>query len=228
MQKRWGPALAPLLRLAQQGDVEQEGDRQRQEPPRRHAGRRERGRDAQRSYDPGRDAPVVADDEVPPELAEAAQRRHAIASLRRRRKTETNPNEINSTKTSTPGSAASPPGQSTPVPSAAQKMPNVVNIVPTANFNVFSGTRDSGCRATAPSAATSTTATPAPTAASAIDPCALPNVRTMNATSRPSSKTPLNAIVNAYQSSPARRSSRAARASAVSCANASSSSWSAL
>ena len=56
--------------------------------------------------------------------------------------------------------------------------------------------------------ATSTSAMPAPSAASGMLPCVLPKVRTMNATSRPSSSTPLNASVKPYQSRPA-RSSRA-------------------
>ena len=42
--------------------------------------------------------------------------------------------------------ATSSPGQSQPAPSAAQKIPNVVSITPTANLSVFSGTRASGAR----------------------------------------------------------------------------------
>ena len=43
---------------------------------------------------------------------------------------------------------------------------------------------------------------PAPSAASGMLPCVLPNVSTMNATSRPSSSTPLNESVKPYQSRP--------------------------
>ena len=50
------------------------------------------------------------------------------------------------TKASTPRIAASEPGQSAPAPSAAQKVPKVVSITPTANFTVFSGTAASGAR----------------------------------------------------------------------------------
>ena len=72
---------------------------------------------------------------------------------------------------------------------------------PTANLIVFSGTRESGPCASSPAATTSTTAAAAPSAASASCPCALPKAITMKTTSSPSSRTPLNATVNPYQSS---------------------------
>src|SRR5206468_563773 len=122
--------------------------------------------------------PVVTDDEVPPEAREP----HAVAT-RGARKARTRTNEARQTNTSTPGSDASPPGQCAPAPSADQKMPNVVSITPTANFIAFSGTRASGACTNTPTTATRTTAAAAPAAASGIDPCALPNVSTMNATS---------------------------------------------
>src|SRR5205085_409751 len=83
------------------------------------------------------------DDVVPPEGAEPSQRVHASTSLRRLRRIDTNASEVRSTNASTAGRDASPPGQCAPVPSAAQKIPKVVSIVPTAYFNVFSGTRAS-------------------------------------------------------------------------------------
>ena len=49
-----------------------------------------------------------------------------------------------------PSSASSSPGQSTPAPSAAQKMPKVVSSRPTANLIAFSGTRSSGARTSTP------------------------------------------------------------------------------
>ena len=107
-------------------------------------------------------------------------------------------------------------------------MPNVVSITPTANFSVFSGTRASGARTSTPTTATMTSATPAATAASGMLPSELPKVITMNATSRPSSSTPLNASVKPYQSTPARSSRAAVFAVASSSAKIASSSWSAL
>ena len=114
-------------------------------------------------------------------------------------------------------SAASDPGQCAPAPSAPQNVPNAVSMIPTTNFRVFSGTRASGARTAAPTAATSTTAQPAATAASGML-CALPpNVRAMNTTSSPSSSTPLKDRVNPYQSGtePSRR--RGAEVAAASC-----------
>ena len=69
-------------------------------------------------------------------------------------------------------------------------------MIPTANFRVFSGTRVSGARTARPTPATSTNAAAAPAAASGMLPWVLPKVSTMNATSRPSSRTPLKARTN--------------------------------
>ena len=49
-------------------------------------------------------------------------------------------------------------GHSAPAPSAPQKIPNEVNIIPTTYFILFSGTRASGLRSANPPAATTTTA----------------------------------------------------------------------
>src|SRR5262249_60046405 len=152
--------------------------------------------------DAERDPPVVADHEVvgePQDLHDAAP---SSTSLRRR-STATSANELTITNASTTGSAASPPGQLAPTPSVVQKMPNVVSMTPTANFIAFSGTRASGARTATPTPATRTSAAAAPAAASGIEPCALPNGRTMNTTSSPSSSTPLKAVVKPDQSTPA-------------------------
>jgi hypothetical protein len=73
-------------------------------------------------------------------------------------------------------------------------MPNELSITPTANFIVFSGALASGALATTPTA--TTTATPA-AAPARLTLCWLATkVSTINATSRPSNRTPLKAIVN--------------------------------
>src|SRR4051794_15517908 len=217
-----------------QGEPQHDRDRERQDPPPRDARRGESGGRADRKCHQCRDQPVVADHELPPETPEAAQPGHARTSAvrsrvrRSRRSRRTSANEKSRTKPSTPRSAASEPGQSPPAPSTDQKIPNVVSITPTANFIAFSGTRASGARTATPTPATSTSAQAAPAAASGIEPCALPNVRTMNTTSSPSSSTPLKASVNPYQSTPARSRCAAPWASASSRAKIASSSCSAL
>src|SRR5581483_879819 len=226
----------PRLRRgrAAQRHVEHEGDRERHRPPHRHAARRECGGRADREHDANGRAPVVADDEVPPESPEGDDVLHARTSAvtnrsrLRRRSAATKTADSAITKASTPNSAASEPGQLPPAPSVDQKIPNVVSITPTANLSVFSGTRARGGRTANPTAATSATATPAPSAASGMLPCVLPNVSTMNATSRPSSSTPLNESVNPYQSTPPRSRGAAVFASASSREKISSSSCSAL
>ena len=69
------------------------------------------------------------------------------------RRTDANESAITNARTT--GSEASSPGQCAPAPSAAQKVPKVVSITPTANFIVFSGTRGSGARTSTPTTATS-------------------------------------------------------------------------
>src|SRR5205823_14504566 len=159
------------------------------QPPRIDPGRDEGGCASDREHDAGRRSPVVAHDEVPPEMAEGADAAHAKAT-RRRLSEATAPKESRTTNASTPGNDALSPGQCAPAPSADQKIPNVVSITPTANLSEFSGTRVSGPRTSTPTTATSTRAMPAPSAARSILPWALPKVMTMNATSSPSSRTP--------------------------------------
>src|SRR5439155_15039952 len=124
--------------------------------------------------------PVVSDDEVAPEAEEASQEIHSFtgtdptdgptASLvvRRRVVSLIRPSGASSITTRITRIAASPPGQRTPDPSAAQNVPKVVSITPTPNFIVFSGTRLSGARTMSPPAPTMSTAAPAPIAASGI------------------------------------------------------------
>ena len=95
---------------------------------------------------------------------------------------------------------ASLPGQSTPAPSALQKIPNEVSMMPTTNFNAFSGTRVNGACTRMPAIRTTTNAAPAASAAKPTLRWVPPKVTMMNATSSPSRKTPLNATVNPYQS----------------------------
>src|SRR5262245_26121173 len=106
-------------------------------------------------------------------------------------------------------------------------MPKLVNSTPTTNLSSFSGTRSSGARTASPTATTSTTAAAAAAAARPSRPCVEPKVITMNATSSPSSSTPLKATVNDYQSTRAVPAS-ASSASRRSRAKAAASSWSGL
>ena len=72
------------------------------------------------------------------------------SASRSRRSSRTSRNASAARKPSRPSSASSSPGQSTPAPSAAQKVPKVVSSRPTANLIVFSGTRARAARARAP------------------------------------------------------------------------------
>src|SRR5262249_38062974 len=92
------------------------------------------------------DRPVVTDDEVVPEPHEALQRPHrmAIWGDMARRIHHARPSESAVMPAISPRSAASLPGQDTPAPSPAQKMPNETSMTPTPNFSAFSGTRESG------------------------------------------------------------------------------------
>src|SRR5205823_10348993 len=119
------------------------------------------------------DAPVVADDEVPPEEPEGPYVLHPFASAgtsasRCRRSARTSRNELAPIKAITPSSESSSPGQSTPAPSAPQKQPKLVSSRPTAYLIVFSGTCSSGPRARTPAPTTSTKAAAAAAAARPI------------------------------------------------------------
>jgi hypothetical protein len=52
--------------------------------------------------------------------------------------------EVNMSAGTIPNNAALFPGHSIPLPSAPQKIPKAVVIMPTMYFKVFSGTRDKG------------------------------------------------------------------------------------
>src|SRR5512133_1401670 len=173
----------------------------RQHPPRGHAllgqrcGRGESEDDAQGQ------SPVVPNDEVVAEHRECPQPAHDEAPVTvpigRLRSTKTEPIALTAVTSTITASAPSLPGQDTPAPSTPQNIPNEVKSTPTANFNVFSGIRASGARAAIPTAVTTTTAAAAPSAARGMLPWVAPKVKTMNATSSPSKKTPLNDSVNA-------------------------------
>src|SRR3954469_10579652 len=197
--------------LAPDGDPGQQRDRERQQPPRVDSVVGQDLHEGERDRDPRRHRPVVADDEVPPELPEGLHVLHALASAglsssRRRRSARTISQEKPPRKAIKASSESSSPGQSAPAPSAPQKQPKLVSSRPTANLIVFSGTRCSGPRASTPATTTTTSATTAATIATSSRPCALPNVITMKTTSNPSSRTPLKATVKEYQWRPARRS----------------------
>src|SRR3954452_16432742 len=149
------PAGSPARRFPQQRRPQHRRDGERQEPPRVHVDGDEARVGTDRDADSQRDPPVVAHDEVEPEARESLQVPHAYTGRRRRRSSETNASEASTTKTRRTGRAASSPGQWPPTPSCDQKIPNVVRSAPTENLSVFSGTRDSGARAAAPTAPTS-------------------------------------------------------------------------
>src|SRR3954447_14034063 len=228
------PPVFPGARHDGQGDAKKSQDGGREQPPGVGAVIGEHDDDADRRQDADGEAPVVADDEVPPEAGERSEVPHADAGStssglrsRRRRSHKTMapvPPTVSASRTMI---AASPRGQRTPAPSPAQNIPKVVSMAPTANFIVFSGTRLSGRWTNTPARSTTTAAAAAPSAASPTLCCAPPKVTTMNATSRPSSRTPLNETVNVYQSTPA-ESGAAARAACCSSRKIASSSWSVL
>src|SRR3954447_19656299 len=97
------------------------------------------------------------------------------------------------------------------MPSTVQKTPKLVSITPTASASAFSGTRESGWRATAAAITTTTNAAAAAAAASATEPCAAPRVSTITATSSSSTRTPWNTRAKAERLVP-RASSTPARA----------------
>src|SRR5215470_18372202 len=219
-----GPAAAEgtgssrlARRRAAQRPAERPGHRDGQQPPGVHRGgvHQQRGQ-RQGNGHHGGPAPVVADHEVVPERAEHAQPpAHAVllsaagtearAAARARPSRAVYPSATRAVAGTMASSAASWPGHDAPAPSAPQNTPNEVSTTPTENFIVFSGTRDSGARTAIPTAATTTTAATAPAAASPTFCWLAPKVIAMNTTSRPSSSTPLNERVNAYQSRTPRR-----------------------
>src|SRR5579884_648803 len=184
-------------------DGQRDDDRRPDEhDPRGRVARHERAGD-QHDGDADRRRPVVADDEVVPEAQEPRDVRHGTTSppirLRapRPRNAPTRPSANSATTAMTGRSDASPPGQCPPRPSVDQNTPKLVSMTPTTNFIEFSGTRVSGRCNHTPTPPTTTRARSAPADAVRTLPCAPPTVSTMNATSRPSRNTPLNARVAA-------------------------------
>src|SRR4051794_12098045 len=149
-----------------------------------------------------------------------AHRRHP-APIRPRRDAATAPRHkatvarAASRKPATSANAdQSAPGQVTPRPSPAQKVPKPHSSTPTANFSAFSGTRASGRCSARPSSTTSRRAAKAPRLAGSSRPWpAAPTATTMNTTSMPSSVTILNAVATPIPSQPpaARRPAAAAQ-----------------
>ncbi len=88
-------------------------------------------------------------------------------------------------------------------------------MMPTANFIAFSGTFASGARTAIPVTVTTSNAAAAPITAAPTLRWLAPNVITMKTTSRPSSRTPLNESVKAYQSLTPRRDETAASLAAA-------------
>ena len=119
------------------GDAHGDGDDDRR--PREPLGRDGHRAGREHRHNARRDAPFVADDEVPPEPAEAADEPHqraasaATAGVAARRSSAIDRYVSRHHAASTDSSARSPPGHSsgsrsaakTPRPSAAQKVPNV-------------------------------------------------------------------------------------------------------
>src|SRR5690348_15865439 len=221
-------ALAATGRAAQ-GQAEQHDDGNGQQPPGRHVEPREDRGGGQRDDHAHGDRRVVADDEVVPEAQEGAQRTHQCTSMLSagagtgragpvpRRRIATPSRATSTVKASSTRIAASEPCQCAPAPSAPQKMPKVVSSEPTANFMVFSGSRASGWRTATPAPATTRMAASAPITERPTWCRLAPKATTMNATSRPSSSTPLKDSVKAYQSETAPCSIRSAeRATAFS------------
>src|SRR5439155_22419352 len=124
------PTPSSSARRVQQRRDEYEQRRQRKHPPGGYAVVRGECGQAERRGDADGDAPVVADDEVVPELEEPDDVPHAATAARswRMRSRAIIPSDITSTKASTPSRTISPPGHSTPVPSAPQQMPKLVSM----------------------------------------------------------------------------------------------------
>src|SRR6266480_1736132 len=116
---------------------EEQSDSDGEQPPPVDAvvGDDEEGADGGGNTD--REAPVVADEEVVPELAELREPLHDVVTsgtVTARRTSATRLNDRTTTNAISPRSARSAPGQVMPAPSALQKIPNAVSITPTPNF----------------------------------------------------------------------------------------------
>ena len=151
------------------------------------------------SHHSGGGHPVIAGDEFPDSDRRVADPLHACDRLSGRhgvRKSRASRRE--KARTAGRGRAGRHPrrASSAPAPSAPQKIPNEVSITPTLNFMAFSGALASGWRTATPIAATSTTAAAAASGRRPTRCWFAPKVSAMKTTSRPSSRTPLKAIVN--------------------------------
>src|SRR6201985_3906668 len=140
---------APAPRTAHRNG-QADDDEGGQHPPGRQACMNEQRGERQPRHDCQGKTPVVPDDEVVPEGTEPSQPAHLpppeavgcrtrLVRNHRTRATATAEYARISSRT-----AASLAGHSTPAPSAAQKVPELVQSTPTANLRVFSGTRVRG------------------------------------------------------------------------------------
>ena len=196
--RSYADSLSGRTSRPQHGHRERAEHRDRKQPPRRDAERLTTAVAPIPTQTSDEHQRVVADDEVDQERAERPSASHAgdrrpggrrTTRHERQRRREVERDERGDRRVARRPVA--------PAPSAAQNVPNDVSITPTAYFSVFSGTRLSGARASTPATTTTTIATTAAITASGTLSWLLPNVTTMNATSSPSSSTPLKLTVNA-------------------------------
>src|SRR5258706_10295483 len=106
---------ASAARLAPDGSAEYERDRNRQQPPRGDVAVRKQPGESERDGEADGNAPVVADDEIPPEASEASHVAHARApagssTMRRRRRTRTSTAATRPGNPAMPSTAKSDPG----------------------------------------------------------------------------------------------------------------------
>ena len=194
-------SVVALPRLAPDREGQQERDRDRHDEPGR-APFADQGGQAERKDHSGGGDPVVAGDELPhPQRrrrGSASRLGHLASATGSTRKSRTSSErEDQHCRRRSPAARRRPPGHRAPAPSAPQKIPNEVSITPTPNFIAFSGTRASGARIAMPDARRPAGRPRLRPAAARPTRCWFaPKVRAMKTTSRPSSRTPLKAIVN--------------------------------
>src|SRR5216683_8408670 len=187
----------------------QVGQQQHRAPKRQHTAADQRvdpgqGDQAARSRDDQEDGerhPRIAEEHADQLGRDLFQQVHRIASMAGLRASAEPANPAARKIAAKTNSARSCPGQSIPKPSPVQNTPKADSITPTPNFKVFSGTRESGRWTIAPTRRTSAHASSAPRLAGSNRPPPAPTAITINTTSRPSSRTPFNAVMPAIQSS---------------------------
>ncbi len=137
VRRRRGRSVAPggLLppRRAEEGDGDDTRHDQRQQPPRIGAETGERRGECDRPPDADSHPDIVADDEIDDPCDDPSHAAGFGSGRRHRSSATTNASAHAAVAAISPSNAESPPGQSTPAPSPAQKIPNAVSITPTAN-----------------------------------------------------------------------------------------------